>query len=568
MNLRGLFEVATDGRVSRGDRCVIDSPRGPEIGTVLLKPTLVGPEGWSEGQVAHDRPVGRLLRQLNREDQRWVRELESRDLDEDLAFCREQVRAHELPMKIAGVEFLLGGEKVLFYFVSEGRVDFRGLVKDLARHFRARIELKQIGARDEARLLGDMNAWGRELCCRAFLGELQPVTMKMAKNQNMPLDPARISGVCGKLKCCLRYEDAVYTQLRAELPRRGVRVRFSKGVGRVIGQEVLLEAVQVELESGEREIAPMSQFLEIDIDPKTGKGTLTDAGLEEQRALKEAEREAREAKLAEEAERSARRGAGDGRTRRRRRPASSEDRPASSGDRARSSGDRARSSGDRVRSSGDRARSSGDRARSSGDRARSSGDRARSSEDRARSVEEPAKPPEVEARKPRREGRRRRRRPPTGVEGPPGTAADSKAGATEREDRPRGTPETGDTPSGLARKRRRRGRREGDSTDRPEKRESEGRGQAGAPKPPSGEKKGTAEEGTVRPGRRRRRARGGSQSPAAGEGDRPRKEGNSGPESPGKGSPGSEEKPPPSGAPRPAPTRGDRDDQTEDAPGP
>jgi cell fate regulator YaaT (PSP1 superfamily) len=155
-------------------------------------------------------------------------------------------------MRLVYVEHLFGGGRIVFYFVADGRVDFRELVKDLARHFRTRIELRQIGVRDEAKILGDREYCDRELCCISWMREILPVTMRMAKNQKSTLDPNKISGRCSRLKCCLRFEDDHYTELRARMPRAGARVVTEHGSGSVIGTDLFSRTVAVELDSGER----------------------------------------------------------------------------------------------------------------------------------------------------------------------------------------------------------------------------------------------------------------------------------------------------------------------------
>jgi cell fate regulator YaaT (PSP1 superfamily) len=167
----------------------------------------------------------------------------------EFKFCQKKIKEHKLLMKLASVEHLFGTKKIIFYFLANGRVDFRELVKDLAKEYQARIEMKQIGVRDEARLLADYEHCGRELCCRSFLKNLEPVTMKMAKNQKATLDPSKISGRCGRLMCCLRYEDKVYEDLKHVLPKKGSIVKTAKGVGEVINYDVLQQQVTIELEN-------------------------------------------------------------------------------------------------------------------------------------------------------------------------------------------------------------------------------------------------------------------------------------------------------------------------------
>jgi cell fate regulator YaaT (PSP1 superfamily) len=161
-------------------------------------------------------------------------------------------------MKIVDAEHILGGERVIFYFMSEGRVDFRDLVKTLSHEFQTRIEMRQIGARDEARLLGDVESCGQVVCCKQFLKYLKPVNMRMAKMQKATLDPAKISGYCGRLKCCLRYEDSTYGELKKKLPRKNTRVQLEDCEGRVIDGQILTQLILVETaraRKGDKEIS-------------------------------------------------------------------------------------------------------------------------------------------------------------------------------------------------------------------------------------------------------------------------------------------------------------------------
>ncbi len=237
--------IVRDESVKCGDCAVVRTDRGVEIGTVLTEPKSC--EGCDCSSAA-----GEVIRKATPEDVDRHQALEMVEKTEEYHFAANKIRELNLPMKLVKIERLFGGGKMVFYFLSEGRVDFRDLVKELARPFHTRIEMKQIGVRDEARLLGDYETCGRELCCRTWIGEFQPVTMRMAKNQKTTLDPGKISGRCGRLKCCLRYEDDVYTELRAMLPRKGARIETPKGLGIVVSYEILKLQVTAELQSGER----------------------------------------------------------------------------------------------------------------------------------------------------------------------------------------------------------------------------------------------------------------------------------------------------------------------------
>jgi cell fate regulator YaaT (PSP1 superfamily) len=165
-----------------------------------------------------------------------------------------------LPMKIVDAEHILGGERIVFYFMSDGRVDFRDLVRKLAQEYQTRIEMRQIGARDEAKILGDVESCGQKCCCIRYLKSLKPVNMRMAKLQKATLDPSKISGYCGRLKCCLRYEDETYTELKKRLPPRNTLVNTPEGKGRIIDYQVLAQMVMVELETGKRATIPRAEI--------------------------------------------------------------------------------------------------------------------------------------------------------------------------------------------------------------------------------------------------------------------------------------------------------------------
>jgi cell fate regulator YaaT (PSP1 superfamily) len=193
-----------------------------------------------------------VLRKATREDIAKAQEISDTIEPAQFKYCQQKIRELNVPMRLAAVEHLFGGEKLIFYFLAESRVDFRALVRELAREYRTRIEMKQIGARDEAKLLSDYEHCGREVCCRRFIRALEPVTIKMAKNQKATLDPAKISGACGRLMCCLRFENTVYQELKRQLPKKGKRVRTPKGEGEVLNYDIIAQTVLVEESSGER----------------------------------------------------------------------------------------------------------------------------------------------------------------------------------------------------------------------------------------------------------------------------------------------------------------------------
>jgi cell fate regulator YaaT (PSP1 superfamily) len=166
----------------------------------------------------------------------------------------------KLPMKIVDAEHVFGGERIIFYFMSDGRVDFRELVKKIAQEYQTRIEMRQIGSRDEAKLLGDVESCGQQCCCQRFLKHLKPVNMRMAKMQKATLDPAKISGYCGRLKCCLRYEDKTYVELKRQLPKKNTRVKTQQGIGKIVDAQILTQLVMVEYEGGDRGVVGLEEI--------------------------------------------------------------------------------------------------------------------------------------------------------------------------------------------------------------------------------------------------------------------------------------------------------------------
>ncbi len=199
---------------------------------------------------------------------------------EEMECCRRFITELNLPMKIVDAEHILGGERIIFYFMSDGRVDFRELVKKLAHEYQTRIEMRQIGSRDEAKLLGDIESCGQECCCKRFLRLLKPVNMRMAKMQKATLDPSKISGYCGRLKCCLRYEDKTYTELKKRLPRKSAWVRTKNGEGKVVDSQILTQLVVVEYDGGTRIAEPVDE-IEVIPAPQRAEKKQDDAGEDE-----------------------------------------------------------------------------------------------------------------------------------------------------------------------------------------------------------------------------------------------------------------------------------------------
>ena len=275
LNLRGLFTLETTEDLHAGDTCVVRSGRGTELGLILAQPIEDGQATQGQNKVGCGEAAcgscatsqGSVLRRASDDEVKRARDQKKLGVMEEVRFARQKSREYRLGLKIVGAEYLFEKEKLILHFSSVGRVEFRDLVREMAHKFKTRIELKQIGARDEARLTGDVASCGRELCCRSFLHDLQPVAMRMAKQQKKTLDPTKIAGQCGKLKCCLRYEDQVYVDLQKSLPRRNSWVRIEEGIGKVVNVDLLLQKLVLEAENGERRIVHVSQLLETGLKP-------------------------------------------------------------------------------------------------------------------------------------------------------------------------------------------------------------------------------------------------------------------------------------------------------------
>jgi cell fate regulator YaaT (PSP1 superfamily) len=225
-----------------GDIVVVETEWGVGIGAV----GAVLPQAVS-GHLK--TPVWKILRKATPTD--LARRATLRDREHEARrFCRERILARNLPMKLTEVRIGLDSSKAMFYFTADGRVDFRELVKDLVQHLRTRVELRQIGVRDEAKVLGSAGACGRHVCCHAFLPGFAPVSIRMAKDQNLALNPGKLSGICGRLKCCLAYEHCLYADLKRGMPKIGGHVMTTRGAGTVRGQNVLDQTIMVGLETG------------------------------------------------------------------------------------------------------------------------------------------------------------------------------------------------------------------------------------------------------------------------------------------------------------------------------
>ncbi len=224
----------------KGSLVVVQTARGTECGEVVIPRKQVADETVVQ-------PLKPVLRPANREDQRRVRENAEKE-KKAFSICQKKIAEHKLEMKLVEVEYAFDGSKILFYFTADGRVDFRSLVKDLASVFRTRIELRQIGVRDEAKMLGGLGICGRPFCCSQFLGGFQPVSIKMAKEQGLSLNPTKISGSCGRLMCCLKYEQDTYEALLKVTPKQGALVSTPEGKGVVTEVNLLTGKLKVRLD--------------------------------------------------------------------------------------------------------------------------------------------------------------------------------------------------------------------------------------------------------------------------------------------------------------------------------
>ena len=242
------FFDPVDYDIKRGDHVIVETARGVEFGTVVGDPKEVE----DDKVIQPLKPVLRIATAKDVEQEAANKEKEK----EAFKICLEKIRKHELAMKLIDAEYTFDNNKVLFYFTADGRIDFRELVKDLASVFKTRIELRQIGVRDETKILGGIGICGRPLCCHTHLSEFIPVSIKMAKEQNLSLNPTKISGVCGRLMCCLKHEEETYEELNRRLPNVGDQVTTKDGQhGEVASINILRQLVKVIVENGdEKEI--------------------------------------------------------------------------------------------------------------------------------------------------------------------------------------------------------------------------------------------------------------------------------------------------------------------------
>ena len=253
MRVLGIFVPTGDQSYARGARVIVRTDRGLEAGEVLCE---VNPEPPTPGEAP--KPP-QILRAMTPDDANELSRMHAQEREE-FQTCLKCIRTLGLEMELVDVEHVFGGERVIVYYLAEGRVDFRELVKMLAGEFQTRIEMRQIGVRDEAKLLADFGDCGKPVCCNTHLVQIPPVSMKMAKLQKATLDPSKISGRCGRLKCCLRYEYEMYETIQKELPPVGTRVVIREGRAKVVGHEILTAQLVVETDDHRRRLVSAAEM--------------------------------------------------------------------------------------------------------------------------------------------------------------------------------------------------------------------------------------------------------------------------------------------------------------------
>jgi len=231
-------------KLSPGDKVIVETERGRALGTVVKQPREITPD--------QAPPKLKSILRIAVENDLQMAQSNSLREQEALQFCRLRVKQRKMEMKLVRAEYLFDGSKIIFYFTADGRVDFRELVRDLAQHFRTRIEMRQIGVRDEAKQVGGLGICGRELCCSSHLREFVPVSVKMAKAQGLALNPTKISGQCGRLLCCLAYEYETYNEMKKCLPKCGKKLHIQSGDAEVISRDILAQKVTLRSPSGDR----------------------------------------------------------------------------------------------------------------------------------------------------------------------------------------------------------------------------------------------------------------------------------------------------------------------------
>ena len=244
-------------KIEKGNYVIVETARGIEFGECV-----VGIKEIKEEEIVS--PLKSVIRIADEKDINKHKENKNKE-EKALEICLKKIQEHKLDMKLIDVEYTFDNNKVIFYFTADGRVDFRELVKDLATIFKTRIELRQIGVRDEAKMIGGLGPCGRSMCCSTFLGDFASVSIKMAKEQNLSLNPTKISGICGRLMCCLNYEQSTYEDIRKRLPKLGAVVKTEEGTGPVVGNSIVKEIVKVKLKKGDEEVVEEFKITDIEL---------------------------------------------------------------------------------------------------------------------------------------------------------------------------------------------------------------------------------------------------------------------------------------------------------------
>lgn len=268
--------------LKKDELIIVDTDEGEEIGRVAIPNRTLDDEKVP-------KELKRVLRIANQKDLKHYEECKKKE-KEAFEYCNKKIKEYRLKMNLTDVEFKFNNSKVLFYFTADGRIDFRELVKDLAAVYRTRIELRQIGVRDEIKRLGGNGVCGRGLCCCSFLSDFETVSIKMAKDQNLSLNPSKISGNCGRLMCCLKYEDEVYQEKLARLPHIGAIVKTPDGVGEVEAVETLAERLKVKIKNGEDYNHKKYELKDIKIIKDTQKEAFDEEEEKHRKELEELER--------------------------------------------------------------------------------------------------------------------------------------------------------------------------------------------------------------------------------------------------------------------------------------
>ncbi len=246
-----------------GDRVIVKTEQGLGLGKVVRGPNKID-------KIEEGKEIKKIFRLAHEADLDQYRKVQERE-KEAYSFCQERIRESKLVMKLVRVESYFDGSKIIFYFTADGRIDFRELVKDLVHRFHTRIEMRQIGVRNEAKMLGGLGHCGREVCCSAFLPDFATVSVKMAKEQNLPLNPTKISGLCGRLMCCLTYEFETYLELKKDFPKCGKTIMCSLGPVKVLRQNIMEGTLLVETQDREEKILKVAELQKGASDPKKDK---------------------------------------------------------------------------------------------------------------------------------------------------------------------------------------------------------------------------------------------------------------------------------------------------------